>query len=181
MGTLTKGDNVNREKLEDAVWSLDTIRSSGIEFDAIQSLTTAQLRGMLATVDNVDDVPIKRIKPTRRVLKEHWSKVSDTIELIDGELCTVQVWTSSYGRSKQHNIKCGNRVVFEGCTMSTSIVRHYLLTGERVQRVPKPVKFRAVVRVGSRTVHLGYFDSEAERDAVKGKHLELISRKPLTD
>src|SRR5512137_3045160 len=100
---------MKREDLEDAVWNLENVQSSGIDFDAIQSMTTDQLRSMLTTIEPVNNDQAHIVKPDR-VLKERWSKTSESLELVNDELCSVQTWTSSHGREKHHVIQCGDRV-----------------------------------------------------------------------
>lgn len=154
---------MNRTQLEDAVWELPAIQSSGIEFDELELLTDSQLLAMLAATDPENEKPVKLVAPVNTV--ERWRKVSDVLQLVDGALCSVETWTSSHGRSKQHIVKCGPRVTFEGRVCTTRLVEHYLKTGQWVKRVPKPVRHRAVARIGGKVTHLGYFDTTEERDA----------------
>lgn len=97
-----------------------------------------------------------------------WEKTGRSFEVIKGRLVTVEHWRTVNcipPQLQDYVIPCGKRVMFEGRCLSSSIVAHYLTTGEWVRRVPKPERFRAVVRDGKRTKHLGYFATVEERDA----------------
>jgi len=64
-------------------------------------------------------------------------------------------------------VPVGSRLMWRGRVVSASIVLHWLRTGEVVARVPRADKkpFRAIVRDGAKTKHIGYFATEGERDA----------------
>ena len=160
---------MNREQLEDAVWELPHIQATqAIEFDDIQAMSNDQLRAILAAshsfVDDpaLSDKPLTNKAPQRT--KERWTRASVALRVIDDKLCSVETWASSHGHMKEHVYLCGVNVTFEGRQISSSIVKHYLLTGQWVKRVPKPMRYRAVARVGGKVTHLGYFDTLAERD-----------------
>lgn len=69
------------------------------------------------------------------------------------------VWLSDELRS------CGKRVKFKGKTYSRAVIVHYLKTGVLLPRAPRAPRFKATVEVGKNTYFLGYYDSEASRDA----------------
>lgn len=100
--------------------------------------------------------------------RQPWIKTASTLELSDGMLVYVDRWQRSKDNQtviREEVFPCGSRVFYDGRTMSSSIVRYFLQTGEWVRRVPKPRKYRAVVRDGKKTVHLGYFSTIEERNA----------------
>ena len=153
----------NREQLEDAV--LDLYPS--VSMDDVEMLSSDQLITMIEMKRGKREAVVT-VKPVKTRIK--WTKVSSLHQVRDGELVFVELWRSPGGVEHEHLIECGDRVVYEGRAMSASILKHYLISGEWVKRVPKPRKHRAVVRVGDRVVHLGYFATQTERDAAVLSH-----------
>ena len=87
--------------------------------------------------------------------------------LVDGRLMRrhqIPI-TDKSGNPVIHLAPCGERVAVQGRTYAAKLIAHYLATGEWANRLPKAKRHRARVRVGAKLIHLGYFDSIAERDA----------------
>lgn len=148
---------MNRESLEELAFERTTL-----EADVIYALSYEQLRELLNMPPAKPvDAPRKQraIKPKIMALKV--DRV-DFVESKSGRLVRKETFTDgSIGY-----VRCGERVQWEGRTVSASIVLHWLRTGERVRRVPRTVKpFRAVVREGDKVKHLGRFATREERDA----------------
>lgn len=161
---------LNRQALEDAVY--DSYRD--MDMSSIQRMPDAKLQWLLDEKRTKRDIKkqdrIEQVKPPKLPKPDpaKWEKLSAAFEVRDGVLVHVERWlvTSSEGQSGREYVqRCGERIWYEGRSRSSSIVRWYLLTGEWVRRIPKPQRFRAVVREGKRTKHLGYFASAEERDA----------------
>lgn len=102
--------------------------------------------------------------------------IADAFVLVNGELmrrrvALVEVVLRSgerFTRQTEKLFPCGDRVRFGDRVYLSPVVAHYLNTGELLNRAPrdKPApRYKAQVRDGARVVHLGYFASEAERDA----------------
>lgn len=163
---------INREALEDAVYQAHP----DLEMDDIERMPNEKLLWMLdekrkrqmdkkqeRREDKVRESAIKKQRTTFL-----WEKVGTSFEVRDGVLLHVERWHTSNeaGQTVREYVQhCGERVFYEGRMVSSSILRWFLLTGQWVKRIPKPKRYRAVVRSGSRVVHLGYFPTEADRDA----------------
>jgi hypothetical protein len=113
--------------------------------------------------------PARPIHITPRTLNEGFVLVGE--RLMRRRVAIVEVVrkdNTRYTRESEHLVPCGGRVRFNGRVYSAAVVSHYLRTGELVDRVPraKPApRFKAQIRVGRRVVHIGYFDTQEERDA----------------
>lgn len=99
----------------------------------------------------------------------------------DGHLVRVESWLPVFHsdagyiseeekKIKEFKIRVGKQVLYQGRLISSSILLHFLRTGEWVKRVPKERggpqnPFRAVVWDGERMIHLGCFPTQEERDA----------------
>ena len=156
----------NRQALEDAVFNV----YPDIDMDEIERMPDDQLIWLL---------DLKRQKREERKLDEVtpprprkpvavWEKHSSTFEVRRGELVHIETWrvANDAGETMREYVQqCADRVWYDGRMVSASILRHFLLTGQWVKRIPKPRKYRAIVREGRRTIHLGYFLSEEDRDA----------------
>jgi hypothetical protein len=102
--------------------------------------------------------------------------IGEAFALVDGELMrrrvalveVVQRGGERFTRQTEKLFLCGDRVRFGDRVYLSSIVAHYLTTGElldRAPREPKPTRYKAQARDGARVVHLGYFATVEERDA----------------
>ena len=150
---------MTREQMEDAVFN-----RTGADMDLIQMMTDTQLRDML---EPKPATPAPRPpKPSaQRVAKPAPPLLLDT-ELIEhnGHLCR----RLTYSHGPACIVRTGERVQFEGRTVSAALVLHYLRTGERVARLPRVAKtFQAAIRHNGRVLHLGRFASKAEAVAAR--------------
>lgn len=149
---------MNREEMEDAVYEM-----TGQDMDLIESLTDAELLEILRPREAAKQKPqvknVAIVKPVETCSTEYVEH--------EGALHKIERYTFR----PSIRVACGDRVQFEGRTVSASIVLHWLRTGEMVKRVPRVKKIKAAIRVGGRVVHLGRFDSreavEAAKDAAK--------------
>ena len=161
---------MNREQLEDAV----SDAYPTVDMSIIESMSDEELRHLL-----VKDEPVKQVKP--EPVKEQ--AIKPTVERVEG-LGLDESFTVSNGRLMRRVVMrhtvgqfasetvqlepIGERVRFAGRVYRVSHLMHYFETGEwikRVNRVKKTPRYKAQVRVGARVLHLGYFATEAERDA----------------
>lgn len=153
-----KPENMTRDELLEAVYNL-----TGGDFDIIELMSDAQLREVLnpstpATPAPVATKPQRVAKPAPPVLLD-----SELIEH-NGHLCR----RLTYSHGPACIVRTGERVLFEGRTVSAALVLHYLRTGERVARLPRAIKaHRAVIRHNGRVVHLGRFATAAEAVAAR--------------
>ncbi len=149
---------MNREELEDAVYEM-----TGQDMDLIESLTDAELREILR--------PRESVKQKPRVKKAAIVKPVETcsIEYVEHEGALHKIERYTFRPSVR--VACGDRVQFEGRTVSASIVLHWLRTGEIVKRVPRVRKIKAAIRHNGRVIHLGRFETreavQAAKDAAK--------------
>ncbi len=162
---------MDRQELEDVVWELPSIQQSGIDFDVIESMTDAELHELL---NPTKPAPVAIEKPAKpaRVAKTQlpaprctgFEYIERGSRLIRRE--TWEHWNDAGSWTTVENVTCGNRVQWNGRTVSASIVLHWLRTGETVKRVPRVAakRFRGVVRVGETVKHVGYFSTAEERD-----------------
>jgi hypothetical protein len=152
---------LNRQALEDAVYSA----YPDLEMSDIERLPSEKLDYMLGVRQGRWKLP--RAKKSAED-KTTWHKTSERFEVRNGSLVHIESWRVSNDAGhdlREYVQQCGERIIFEGRIRSSSIVAHYLTTGQWVKRIPKPRRVRAVVRNGARVVHLGYFATVAERDA----------------
>lgn len=153
-----KPSTMNRDELLEAVYNLN-----GADFDIIECMTDAQLRDMLEP--STTATPAPRKPSAQRVAKPAPPVLLET-ELIEhnGHLCR----RLTYSHGPACIVRTGERVQFEGRTVSAALVLHYLRTGERVVRLPRETKpHRAVIRYAGRVLHLGRFASKAEAVAAR--------------
>ena len=133
----------------------------GVDFDAINSLSSTVLRSLMKPA---------KIEQTRPEL------INSSFVEIDGKLKRRDLWIMYKSNNEpfefERFIPCANQVKWNGRIVSASIVLHWVRTGELVKRAPRanPKPFRAVVRVGATVKHLGYFATEAERDGAMFMH-----------
>ena len=152
---------LNRQALEDAVYSA----YPDLEMSDIERLPSEKLDYMLGVRQGRWKLPRAK-KPAED--KTTWHKTSERFEVRNGSLVHIESWRVSNDAGhdlREYVQQCGERIIFEGRIRSSSIVAHYLTTGQWVKRIPKPRRVRAVVRNGARVVHLGYCATVAERDA----------------
>jgi hypothetical protein len=146
-----KPETMTRQQLEDLVYA-----ETGADFDLIENMTDAQLRDILEP--STTATPATKAKPAPPVLLD--------AELIEhnGHLCR----RLTYSHGPACIVRTGERVQFEGRTVSAALVLHYLRTGERVARLPRVVKrHQAAIRHNGRVIHLGRFATEAEAVAAR--------------
>jgi len=150
---------MNREALEELAF-----KRTRIDADTIYALSYDQLRELLKLPPKDLNAPPKPRKPRElkpRVIAPKLARV-DYVESKSNQLVRKETFTDE----SIAYVRCGERVQWEGRTVSASIVLHWLRTGERVTRVPRTVKaFRAVVCEGDKVKHLGRFATREERDA----------------
>lgn len=149
---------MDRLELEDAVWELPYIKNSTIDFDVLQRMSDQQLHDLLEGK--------KRISTRQQPIKLKWRQVATDYVERDGKLYKQTTHSSGLETSVSLT-ECGDRVMWRGKQVSSSIVLHWLRTGNRVERVPKlqgQKPYRAVIRIGNRIQHLGYYSSKETRD-----------------
>lgn len=134
------------------------------DFDLLEAMTDEQLRELLGITAKPEP---KKPKPRKQSLKPvpEFRKL-ESVEFVehDGALHRIEI----YSDGGRYRIKCGNRVLWNDKTVSSSIVLHWLRTGEIVKRVPRERKtFKAAIRLGAKVLHLGYFATRAECGAAK--------------
>ena len=178
-----KPETMTRDELMEAAYNL-----TGADFDLIEGMTDAQLRDILEPSTTATPAPEKpkpsttatpatKPKPSttatpapvatkaQRVAKPAPPVLLDA-ELIEhnGHLCR----RLTYSHGPACIVRTGERVQFEGRTVSAALVLHYLRTGERVARLPRAIKaHRAVIRHNGRVIHLGRFATAAEAVAAR--------------
>jgi hypothetical protein len=153
----------NRQALEDAVFDL----YSDLEMREIERMPNDKLEWLLELKQGKRTIPRPKDAAPKKP-ETIWEKQSAAYEVRDGALVHVEKWriSNKAGQTMREYVhQCGERVWYEGRSVAASILRHFLITGQWVKRVPKPRRIRAVVRDGKRVVHLGYFASEVEREA----------------
>lgn len=150
---------MTRHELEDAVWELPHIKNSSIDFSEIEAMSDDRLLELLNGT--------KRISQRSRKHKSiKWYLTNIEYVERNSELWRIETFSNGW-QTDQRLRKCAQRVLWRGKHTSASILLHYLRTGELVQRVPKAhglKPYRAVVRLGDRVKHLGYYSSKEERD-----------------
>ena len=152
---------MTRHELEDAVWNKIKDKRPDLDFTDIERWSDERLQSYLS--------PDARVIRPRAEPKVYKYKLiySDYIER-DGRLVRIEQWSNGSRTEVREVPVIVERVRWRGRVVSTSIVLHYLKTGELVERVPKPIglkPYRAVVRIGKTVKHLGYFATKEERDA----------------
>ena len=130
---------------------------------------TANNEGKAPQLEPRREKPAKPVSIIPRTIQDAYSLVNGqlmkrVVTLIELE----HINGTKYTRETERLVPCGDRVQFAGKTYSRRIVEHYLKTGEMLHRAPrltKGTRYRARVRTSSGLLHLGYFATEAERDA----------------
>jgi hypothetical protein len=170
METLTKGETMNHEELANLAFKLPEL--SDYDFDTLDALPDSKLRELLGIPE-----PVARAQSIERKPRQKKPQIRKPerleFELVERGGCLMrrETWRNfaADGSATVRDlfIPCGARVLWNGRTMSAAIVLHYLRTGETVARAPRADKkpFRAVVREGAKTKHLGYFATSEERGA----------------
>lgn len=175
---------MNREerlKLEDRIFDLSNLDMLDIEAmtddDLIDWMTRHELAKQAREVEQVkpERESVQRSRERApRVKRLQSVKLGETFVEKDGKLYRRESWLTfdMFGSEAERDIDipCGQRVRWEGRLVSASVVLHWVRTGERVYRVPKPLKspakpFRAVVWHQGKARHLGCFATAEERDA----------------
>ena len=154
-----KPHNLTREQLEDLACD-----KTGLDIPDVEHMTDIQLEE-LAGMHEPPATPAPRKQRTPAPAKPAPPVLLDT-ELIEhnGHLCR----RLTYSHGPACIVRTGERVQFEGRTVSAALVLHYLRTGERVTRLPRAIKaHRAVIRHNGRVIHLGRFATETEAVAAR--------------
>jgi hypothetical protein len=164
-----------REALEDKVYDLHP----ELDMVEIQRMTDNQLQQMVDQKmerRNDQPKPAKRAKPARTI-KAKWVKVSSGYDIKNDALVWIETWNKN-GINHEKIEPCHGRVTYQDRQVSASILKHYLITGQWVKRVPKPAKYRAVVYLDGKTMHLGYFATEEEKkDAIFLHKMGIFNKK----
>lgn len=152
---------MNREALLELAY-----QRTELDGDVLDLLTDDQLGELLGSNSNKPEESVDLVKPLDQTPKpklQTLNRISfEYVESKSGKL----VRRENYSNGSVVYVRCGERVQFNGRTVSASIVLHWVRTGELVARAPRPVKaFRAVVREGAKVKHLGRFATREERDA----------------
>jgi hypothetical protein len=162
-----------REQLEDAV----SDAYPTVDMSIIESMSDAELHHLLSKVDAVEQVkPDEPVRVKEQVAKPVVDRVEgltleDSFVVSGGRLMRRVVMRHTVGQFASETVQLepiGERVRFAGRVYRVSHLMHYFQTGEwikRVSRVKSSPRYKAQVRNGARVLHLGYFASEAERDA----------------
>jgi hypothetical protein len=156
-----KGNHmVNREALEDAVYDL----YPDLGMNDIERMETGKLQWLIDVREGKHIIPnLKTSKPAKP--KTICEKIVSTYEIRNGELMHIEKWRTGQ-IIREYSQQPANRVSYESRMVSASLLKHYLLTGDWVKRVPKPRKpYKAQIRKGSKVIYLGSFVTVEERDA----------------
>lgn len=81
---------------------------------------------------------------------------------------TIHPTGERFIQETEHLTPCGNRARFANRTYTAKLIKHYLITGELLERVPRiktQPRFKAQIRLGKTVRHIGYFPTLEERDA----------------
>lgn len=160
---------MNRTELEETVWQLPRVQESGIDFVELENMTDSELLALLG-----HKRPPKKEKTKREPVKRYPApRVSFSFVVEDDRLWRLEKWQHigpAGNYCTEHLIACGKRVQWEGRTVSSSLLRHFLTTGEWVKRAPKvdAKPLRGLIRVNGKLRHVGYFATKEERDAACG-------------
>ena len=152
---------------------LDTDYGECADVEQLEQLPDSELLALLGESEKPEK-PEKQGKPINRVRVLPPRTLNEAFALIDGQLMRrhmAQISTTQDGirstRELEHLTPCGARARFDGRIYPAAILAHYLTTGELLPRVPRaaaPQRYRAMIRVAGKLVHLGYFPSPEERD-----------------
>jgi hypothetical protein len=161
---------INREALEDAVYDY----YPDLDMSQIEKMETGKLEWLIdikhgkhvvpGSKPKTETIEVAKVKKPKKICE----KISSTYEIRNGELMHVETWRTvdlSGQTTREYLQQPGARVSYDGRMVSASLLKHYLLTGEWVKRVPKPRKaYKAQVRKGHKVVYLGRFATIEERD-----------------
>lgn len=160
-----------RLKLEDAVCD-----KYGLDVSEVEHLSDAELAALLK---GQKEEPEKQEKPApitrRRTIKEAPRRESWQYVEHGGKLCRLEHWSDG----GEYRVQCGERVRFEGRTVSAAVVLHWVRTGEWVKRAPRASKtVQAAIRIDGRVMHLGRFATIEEAQAAKDAARALLGKTP---
>ena len=109
--------------------------------------------------------------PKPKMIKVEPQSIGEAFVVQDGKLYRRIVTRHILGQFESEQVflaPTGKQVRFQGRVYLCSHILHYLVTGQWPVRLVKPgakvQRYRGRVRTPSGLVHLGYFDTEAERD-----------------
>lgn len=158
-----KPHNLTREQLEDLACD-----KTGLDMPDVMHLSDKELEH-LAGLSEPTATPAPR-KPRTPAPAKPARPIMLGAELIDHNGALHR--RIEYSDRSVAIVRTGERVLFEGRTVSAALVLHYLRTGERVTRMPRSVKtHQAAIRHNGRVIHLGRFATAAEalaaRDAAR--------------
>lgn len=157
----------NRQALEDAVFNL----YPDLDMPEIERMESDKLEWLLEVKQERRSIPRPADAPPRKKAAAQWEKTGAGYEVRYGVLVHVEKWrvANEAGETVRDYVQhCGERVFYDGRMVSSSILHHFLTTGEWVKRIPRPKRYRAVLRRGRDVLHLGYYPSKEERDTVVG-------------
>lgn len=178
-----------RDALEDRLWAMPEVKQiepndnqRGFMLEDMTDDELVSLADRLGQAQQERAREAEQVKPDReptqrsrerapRVKRVESVKTGEKFIEKGGKLYRRETWISAdlMGNEAERtlDIPCGQRVRWDGRLVSASIVLHWLRTGDVVKRLPRDdaKPYRARVRSGGRLVHLGYFATEAERDA----------------
>lgn len=159
---------INREALEDAVYDY----YPDLDMYQIEKMETGKLQWLIDIKHGKHVAPGSKPKTETTKTTKHKTvckKTGSTYEIRGNELMYVETWRTSNAAgqtTREYLQQPGARVSYDGRMVSASLLKHYLLTGEWVKRVPKPRKpYKAQFRKGSRVVYLGLYETIEDRDA----------------
>lgn len=161
---------MNHEELVNVAFELPEL--NGYDFDTLDALSDSKLRELLGIKELAPQITQLERKPREK--NPRFKKPERVaLELVerDGQLMRRESWRTfaadGSATIRDEFILCGSRIFWRGRMVSAAIVLHWLRTGEIVARAPRADRkpFRAVVREGAKTKHLGYFASSEARDA----------------
>jgi hypothetical protein len=162
-----------------------------VDMSIIESMSDAELHHLLSKVDAVEQVkPDKPVRVKEQVVKPVIERVEgltleDSFVVSEGRLMRRVVVRQSIGQFASETVHLeplGERVRFAGRVYRVSHLIHYFQTGEWIRRISKAEKaprYRARVRTPSGLIHLGYFATEAERDAAVFAHKLGLGKVPI--
>jgi hypothetical protein len=175
-----------REQIEDAV----SDAYPTVDMSIIESFSDEELHHLLSKVDAVEQVkPDKPVRVKEQVVKPVVERVEgltleDSFVVSEGRLMRRVMVRQSVGQFASETVHLeplGERVRFAGRVYRVSHLMHYLKTGEwtkRISKVERLPRYRARVRTPNGLVHLGYFATVEERDAVMFAHKLGLGKVP---
>lgn len=160
-----------RMKLED-----DVCRKTGLDVPDVDWMSDQQLLDLLSPEPVVAKQPKESKKPGRRYKVKNTyllirpETIRQAFAVVDGVLHRRKMYQQAEtGQLDEQLIRCDStRVQFQGILYSSSLLVHYLQTGEWLARTPREKKpHQAQIRHNGRVISLGYFATREECEAAK--------------